>query len=177
MSKNRLVVSICLVLAMLIGVVQAPVAGAMAQHEPDSNDSRGAIDLELLSFNYANGHFTIGLKAYDNWASNALKGRGSFISVRLSRQQASEPRRLLTIDYKNGHLVARIDDTSKGAPAPTIARPTPKRPHADTVRVRFSKKNWGRLGKRIFWEVSVDERCAGCTDVAPDDGTYYRYNY
>jgi hypothetical protein len=163
---------------MLLCVVPFAEAGTgSAQHKSDPNDARGPLDLEGLTFGYSNGRFSLTLDTYGSWASRHLRGPGDFISLRLSRRQASEPRRLLTIDYKRGKLVARIEDTSQGAPAPTIARPHPTRPDANTVSVNFSKSTWGRLGKRIFWEVSVDDRCAACTDVAPDDGTYFVYRY
>ena len=164
------------------GALPAGVTAQVAHPSPatyysDADDASGKLDLKGLGFVYKNGKFTITIKTYENWGGHVLKGNSTFITARFSRQQASEPRRLLFIDYKNGELTAEIQDTSQGAPAPVIDNPTPKKPEKNIVKVTFDKETWGKLGKKIFWGVSTELKCDECHDSALDDGSYYRYDF
>ena len=163
-------------LAMAV-FAQVALAGSATQRKADADDSAGAIDLARVSLGYASGEFTVTIRGHERWGNRKLRGPKTMITTRLSRRDSSEPRRLLTIDYRKGSLVAKIENTAKGAPAPVIARPDPTRPDRKTVRVVFDREDWGRLGKRIFWGVSVDGPCSDCFDSAPDDGSYFRYRF
>ncbi len=170
--------AICLSLALVGIVVPAQVAHpSPSTYYSDADDAEGKLDLKGLGFQYQNGKFTVTIKTFENWKGHVLKGQSSLIGVGLTRKQATEPRRLLIVDYKDGELFAQIEDTSKGAPAPVIATPTPKRPEGNVLTVTFDKKHWGKLGKKIFWNVTSDLKCEGCHDASTEDGTYYRYEF